>query len=468
MKYTQIYQQYMYSYPHKSTYQRTERLDLSAYRDAFIGKEMGLYFHIPFCRAKCGYCNLFSLAGIRAEGYAEYIKAIKRHSVQIRQEIELGRTSFSTLIFGGGTPLLLSVKELGELFDLAESEYRVVPEEIFSVIESSPLEITSEKLDFLRERKLKRLSIGIQSFAERELKTLERPSTAQVIHQALERAKQADFPILNLDLIYGIPEQTEQSWRSSLKQAVAYEPEGIYLYPLYNQPNAGLYHKFKSDEEHSRRKYELYWIGSQFLKESGYLQKSMRCFSRSSKPLPIENTAEEYACQGTARRMDRRLVAEGSAMTRENDDKDRACSSLWQRKEKEADCGFDNTLALGCGGRSYINELHFCEPYVAGQEACWQEYQAYLAKDDFLAGLSMARLTKDQQKRRYVIKNILYYTGLSLDDYWARFAARLWEDFPVLKEMQNRDWLIEDNGRLYLTELGMSLSDYIGPRLART
>ncbi len=415
MNYTEIYQQYMYSYPHKSTYQPVERLDLSAYRQAFAGEEMSLYFHIPFCRVKCGYCNLFSLTGEGTDSYHRYIQAIRRHSRQMRAEIDFSRTHFSALVFGGGTPLLLGISELAELFSLAEEEYQIRPAEAFSVMESSPAEITPEKLEFLKAKKLKRLSIGIQSFQPAELKKIERRAAPELAHQALQLAKQAAFPILNLDLIYGIPNQTEASWRDSLEQAAAYQPQEIFLYPLYNQPNAGLYRKFQTDEAQSRQKYELYWIGSQFLKQKGYQQKSMRCFSRLA----------------------------------ETDD--------------HADCGFENTLALGCGGRSYFHELHFCEPYVAGQAACSAEYQRYLQKTDFLKSLSRARLAEMQQKRRYVIKNILYYTGLSAVDYRRRFAAELTADFPLLRDLEDRAWVSRENGRFYLTEEGMSLSDYIGP-----
>lgn len=416
MNYIEIYQQYMYSYPHKSTYQPVERLDLTAYRDAFVGAEMGLYFHIPFCQRKCGYCNLFSLTGVRADDYGEYIQAIRRHSAQMKAEMDFHRTRFSSLIFGGGTPLLLDVPELALLFALAQEEYQVNLTEVFSVIESSPAEITPEKLEFLKGKKLKRLSIGIQSFQAEELKKMERRAEPKLAHQAIKLAKQMDFPVLNIDLIYGIPQQTEGSWRDSLEKAVAYQPEEIFLYPLYNQPNAGLYHKFLTDEASSRQKYELYWIGSRFLRANGYRQKSMRCFSRLA--------------------------------------------------DSHADCGFENTLALGCGGRSYFYDLHFCEPYVAGQAACQAEYRHYLQKTDFLRDLSMVQLPKIEQKRRYVIKNILYYTGLSVEDYRQHFAADLTADFPLLQELKNKAWMKEESGRFFLTEQGMSLSDYIGPMLA--
>ena len=78
----------------------------------------------------------------------------------------------------------------------------------------------------------------------------------------------------------------------------------------------------------------------------------------------------------------------------------------------------------------------------------------------------MVQLPKIEQKRRYVIKNILYYTGLSVEDYRQHFAADLTADFPLLQELKNKAWMKEESGRFFLTEQGMSLSDYIGPMLA--
>jgi len=112
MNYDKIYTQYMYSYPHKRSYNFTNKLDLSAFRDRFIGKEMSLYIHVPFCKSKCGYCNLFSITNIKKDEYVNYINAVKRHSKQIRSLINFEDTNFTSFTLGGGTPMILGTREL--------------------------------------------------------------------------------------------------------------------------------------------------------------------------------------------------------------------------------------------------------------------------------------------------------------------------------------------------------------------
>ncbi|MDO5096442.1 MAG: STM4012 family radical SAM protein [Peptostreptococcaceae bacterium] len=410
MDYKNLYNQYMYSYPHKRTYSLIERLDLSDFKNAFVNRTMGLYFHIPFCRSKCGFCNLFSVTNVRREDYSRYIDAIERHSKQMRAEINLEQTEFTSLVLGGGTPLILSPRELERLFVLAQDDYRFDFEKRFSVIESSPREVNLDKLKLLKKWHIKRISMGVQSFVEEELRLLERFEEKNQTLEALEQIKKFDFEILNVDLIYGIPNQSAQSFLYSLRELMRFQPEEVFLYPLYKQENARLYHKFEMDH---KQQYALYQIGRDFLKSEGYHQLSMRSFAKK----PAQN----------------------------------------------ADCGFENTLSLGCGGRSYFDNLHFCEPYVSEKSACESEYQHYLKREDFLANLSFYDLNLDERKRKYAIKNLLYRTGLSLADYKKHFGGELLQDFGFLGELLETKDLICREGRIFLSEQGLGKSDAIGP-----
>ena len=193
MNYQDIYTQYMYSYPHKSTYEYTKKLSLSDYKNSFTNEEMSLYIHIPFCRAKCGYCNLFSITSVKSDNYTLYIDAIKRHSHQMKKEINFQNTKFNSLILGGGTPLIIPTNLLAQLFEFCQKEYNFNLKNIFSVIESSPMQINEEKLSLLHSYNWKRLSVGVQSFVETELKTLERFENLNTTYKALEKIKKYDF-----------------------------------------------------------------------------------------------------------------------------------------------------------------------------------------------------------------------------------------------------------------------------------
>lgn len=410
MNYQDIYTQYMYSYPHKNAYEFTERLDISSYRNSFLNKDMSLYIHIPFCKSKCGYCNLFSITNVKSDNYKLYIDAIKRHSNQMKSEINFESTNFNSFIMGGGTPLILPEKLLENLFDFCKNEYNFDFKNIFSVIESSPTQISKYKLNLLRDYNWKRLSVGVQSFVEEELRTMERFESVREVYTALEKTKKYDFEVLNIDLIYGTPNQTRESFLYSIKQALEFEPEEIFLYPLYKQKNAGLYGKFEIDR---KLQYYLYEAGRDYLLEKGYRQLSMRSF------------AKKYECK--------------------------------------ADCGFENTLSLGCGGRSYFENLHFCEKYVANKKACEAEYISYIQKTDFLRDISYFILDEDELKRKFVIKNLFYITGLSLTNYERHFKSNFFNDFKFVENLMEKNYVHRKKDRIYLTEVGISLSDMIGP-----
>lgn len=410
MEWDKIYTQYMYSYPHKTAYEPVDRLDLSKWYHAFQGQSMGLYFHIPFCKSKCGFCNLFSLTNISSDHYTKYLDAIERHLVQMKREIDFTKTDFTSLVLGGGTPILLSERELERLFLLTERDYKFNFKKNFSVIESSPSAINRSKLKLLQEYSFKRLSMGIQSFADQELRTLERSENPSLVYQALESIRKHDFEILNVDLIYGTPGQTAESFLYSIQEALKFEPEEFFLYPLYKQENARLYHKFMIDH---RLQYELYQIGRDFLTSNGYHQLSMRSFSK--------------------------------------------------KKPQNPDCGFENTLSLGCGGRSYFDELHFCEKYVSEREDREAIYSKYLKKDDFLTDITMFLLDESERKRKYSIKNLLYITGLCEQDYRRHFETDFLEDFDFVKNLIEKGLVYRKDQRLLLSPKGMGLSDYIGP-----
>ncbi|MCG6518578.1 radical SAM protein, partial [Escherichia coli] len=107
---------------------------------------------------------------------------------------------------------------------------------IFKAIETSPSDTTAEKVALLRQLAVNRVSIGVQSFNDLELATLHRRHSATNAHRALELLRRGNFPILNIDIIYGIPGQTAASLMASLNQALDYQPDELFLYPLYNMP----------------------------------------------------------------------------------------------------------------------------------------------------------------------------------------------------------------------------------------
>ena len=144
------YIQYMYSYPHKTAYGPLENISLRDYLPKLAGKENSLYFHIPFCQFKCGYCNLFSVAGQSEQLMSKYIDTMKRQAAQLSSALSEG-TTFTDLTFGGGTPLILPIPLLRRVFSLAKKYFRFHTDNFSTVVETSPNQPTNEKLSLLKE-----------------------------------------------------------------------------------------------------------------------------------------------------------------------------------------------------------------------------------------------------------------------------------------------------------------------------
>ena len=200
MEYRNLYVQYMYSYPHKTAYRPLEGVDLKDYSDRLAGPGHGLYFHIPFCQSKCGYCNLFSVTGMDNQVMEKYLKAVGRQICQYREILAEEGTVFSDFTIGGGTPLLLEERFLEKMFDMTD-QYLEFDRDRQVIIETAPNQTTREKLGLLKARGVTRVSMGIQSFQEQELKVLGRGHDGRKARKALELLKAFEFSAVNVDFI---------------------------------------------------------------------------------------------------------------------------------------------------------------------------------------------------------------------------------------------------------------------------
>lgn len=271
------YIQYMYSYPHKTAYRSLTGVYFDDYVSILAGKGHGLYLHIPFCQSKCGYCNLFSVTGLGQEEVDRYLDAVERQSRQYSEVLTSVGTEFSEFVIGGGTPLFLTEKQLERMFYRLDCSFQFC-ETRSVVVETAPNQTTREKLHLLKQLGVSRISMGIQSFSDRELLALGRQHNAQKAREALDLIKNYEFPCVNVDFIYGIPGQTEASLLESLKEALRFEPEEVFLYPLYVKHGARMEREGVVLEPEAA--FAQYQAASSFLRGSGYRQDSMRRFVR--------------------------------------------------------------------------------------------------------------------------------------------------------------------------------------------
>ena len=412
------YQGYAYSYPHKLAYRPFEPgIDLQKAWEQEKKDACFLYLHIPFCEMRCGFCNLFTMANPKSAYEHPYLAALKRQIETLNSR--LGKLQFARLAIGGGTPTFLSLKDLNQVFNILKNSLNYQAGQFPVSIEMSPKTTSKEKLALLKENDCTRASIGIQSFLEAETKALGRPQKISEVEQALSLIKASRIPILNIDLIYGQAMQTKTSWQYSLEQSLQYDPEELFLYPLYVRPLTGLGIQNKEWDDF---RFELYCFGRDFLLARGYEQINMRLFRKQGQS-PIK--APAY-------------------------------------KSME-----DPMLGLGVGARSYTKQLHYSSDYAVGRKGVKQiiaDYNTWEAPQFSKAWYGI-QVKEEEQKRRYLIKSLLEYSELDYQAYKAYFNSSAQQDFPCLEELLSANFASEKNERLVLNMQGIAYSDVIGPWL---
>ena len=193
-----------------------------------MGKTLGIYIHIPFCRSKCDYCDFYSLAG-REDRMDDYQKAL---TAQITESAPLARGySVNSVYIGGGTPTWYGEKRLCELLRLINKKFKMA-KDVEITMEANPDSVTEKGLRAMRRAGVNRVSLGMQSACDRELQDIHRPHTFQQVSAAVAAARKAKIKNLNLDLIFGLPGQTEDSWHETVEAALALSPEHLSCYGL--------------------------------------------------------------------------------------------------------------------------------------------------------------------------------------------------------------------------------------------
>ena len=190
-----------------------------------MSSDISLYLHIPFCRRKCGYCSFVSYQGREAE-MPSYVDTLKRELA-----LRIAGKRLRTIYFGGGTPSLLSPKQVADILSALRS-LGDVDSGAEITMEANPGTVDGASLTAMRRLGINRLSIGVQSLNDSELATLGRIHTAAEAREAVRLARDAGFANVSIDLIYSVPGQALSQWRDTLNEVIKLNPEHLSLYPL--------------------------------------------------------------------------------------------------------------------------------------------------------------------------------------------------------------------------------------------
>ena len=187
--------------------------------------EIGLYVHVPFCRSRCTYCDFATSVGLD-DLRPRYVKAVCREIASLRPGLSL-----ATVYFGGGTPSLLSTAQLAAVLETA-SRRATLAADAEITLEANPGDLDAAALRGLRAVGVNRLSIGVQSFDDAQLRSIGRRHDSARAVESLGLARSVGFANVSLDLIFGLPGQSEGSWRQTLDRAANLAPEHLSLYCL--------------------------------------------------------------------------------------------------------------------------------------------------------------------------------------------------------------------------------------------
>ncbi len=228
----------------------------------------GFYIHIPFCSKRCHYCDFYSNTNLNLrESFVEALLG------EIRQRKDyLPDPKIDTIYFGGGTPSLLSPEHFEKIFAAIQADY-MVSENAEITFEANPDDLTPEYLSSLADLPFNRISIGIQSFDDNDLKRLNRRHSGEEARQSVQHAKDAGFKNISIDLIYGLPFQTIEGWQEQLQKALDCGVQHISAYGLTYEEGTVLWKQLKNNslqpvDEDTMNK--MYFILRETLQKSGY------------------------------------------------------------------------------------------------------------------------------------------------------------------------------------------------------
>lgn len=366
----------------------------------------GIYLHIPFCKTRCIYCDFYSTT--RNDLRQRYVRALCRELV-LRRDYLRGAT-VETVYFGGGTPSQLTEKDFESIFQTLQDVYGLEHAREIT-LEANPDDLTDDYVQLLRHFPFNRISMGIQTFDEQTLHLLQRRHTATQAIEAVQRCRQAGFNNLSIDLIYGLPGETEEKWKHDLQEAVNLHPEHISAYHLTYEEGTPLYrlremHRVNEvNEEDSLRFFTLL---VQTLREAGYVHYEISNFC-----LP-----GHHARHNTA---------------------------YWQ-----------GIPYLGCGPSAHSFDTHNREWNTASLET----YIEGMRQDKRY--FETEALDDNTRYNEYVMTGLRTRWGISLEKISTDFGVR---KLNYLRQMAlphiQRGKLVEKDGNLRLTEEGIFTSDDI-------
>ncbi len=382
-------------------------------------QELELYIHIPFCARKCAYCDFLSFAAPERR-YRDYMEKLME---EIHGQSVCFQDSVVTSIFlGGGTPSILPARLVEELFVALQSCFSIAKDGEIS-IEANPGTLTMEKLEAYRRSGVNRISLGLQSANDRELSYLGRIHTYEEFLKSYQRARQAGFTNINVDLMSALPGQDLYSWKCTLRKVLMLRPEHISAYSLMIEEGTPFYERYGQgavsgmgadgqlpplpDEETDR---EMYHLTKEMMAAQGYGRYEVSNYARPG-----------YECRHNI--------------------------GYWT--------GVDY-LGLGLGASSYTCGYRYHNV---------TDLEEYLSLDLSKAGAAareIQHLSLEDRMEEFMFLGLRMMRGVSGSEFFERFGQNMWTIYgDVIRRLEGQGLMEVSMPRVRLTDLGVDVSNYV-------
>lgn len=376
-------------------------------------KSLELYVHIPFCVRKCEYCDFLS-APAGADTQQEYVRNLL---LEIEQKgVRCTDYEVTTIFFGGGTPSILKAGWIADILDAIHRNFKVRKDAEIT-IECNPGTLTFEKLSIYKSAGINRISVGLQSASDAELRELGRIHTYEDFLKSYDLIRKKGFSNVNIDLMAALPGQTLKSYEQTLRRVLALKPEHISAYSLIIEEGTPFYEKYEADE---------------LLREKG--EKPQMLPSEETERLMYERTKELLLAHGYERYEISNYARRGYAC--------RHNIGYWRR---------ENYLGFGLGSASLLENERFHNT---------TDLTDYLGGD--CLAYEQEKLDKKSQMEEFMFLGLRMTDGISTECFRQTFGLTVELVYGPVLEQQIADQLLrKEDGRIFLTERGLDVSNYV-------
>ncbi|WP_322020169.1 radical SAM family heme chaperone HemW [Clostridium butyricum] len=367
-------------------------------------KEMSLYIHIPFCKQKCLYCDFPSYAG-KESLINEYIRALNEEILR-----KCSKYKIASIFVGGGTPSYLNEINLESL--LKTINLLDFKDDFEFTIECNPGTLNEEKLVLMKNYNVNRISMGLQTTNDNLLKEIGRIHSFEDFKKNYNQARKAGFGNINVDLMFGLPNQHMKDWKASLKDVMSLEPDHISAYSLIIEEGTCFYNLYNNDklnipnEEEER---SMYLFTKGFLEDYGYNQYEISNYAKVNKEC-FHNKV------------------------------------YWKCNEY---------LGLGVSASSFVAEKRFKNI---------DDIKIYIEKinnnEDVTEEIHVNNINDDMEE--FMFMGLRMIEGINLKTFKKRFGKDVFDIYDeVIKNNIKKGLLVVDSEKLYLSEKGIELSNYV-------